>query len=177
MSQPLLDLPFPALERLLGSISAREFFDRFWEKAPGLLNPRTSAERADFLRAKPASGPGLRTAMTPWFYSRAQTKTECSAEVAVYKFGDAAKGVLEADSARQARSLLRDQGLTPYRVDVIAACCIPGDVMQTGAVSIVRAVCVFAARVQDADGAEAVTACEVEIVPVRIGVAEIVDWA
>ena len=31
------------------------------------------------------------------------------------------KGVLEADSARQARSQLRDQGLTPYRVDVIAA--------------------------------------------------------
>lgn len=31
------------------------------------------------------------------------------------------KGVLEADSARQARSLLRDQGLTPYKVDVIAA--------------------------------------------------------
>jgi len=35
--------------------------------------------------------------------------------------GKLAKGVLEADSARQARSLLRDQGLTPYRVDVIAA--------------------------------------------------------
>src|SRR4051812_20292010 len=31
------------------------------------------------------------------------------------------KGVLEADSARQARALLRDQGLTPHRVDVIAA--------------------------------------------------------
>src|SRR3954463_6178726 len=31
------------------------------------------------------------------------------------------RGVLEADSARQARSLLRDQGLTPHRVDVIAA--------------------------------------------------------
>jgi general secretion pathway protein F len=31
------------------------------------------------------------------------------------------KGVLEADSARQARSQLRDQGLTPYKVDVIAA--------------------------------------------------------
>ncbi|HSJ99223.1 MAG TPA: type II secretion system F family protein, partial [Myxococcota bacterium] len=31
------------------------------------------------------------------------------------------KGVLEADSARQARSLLRDQGLTPWRVDTIAA--------------------------------------------------------
>lgn len=31
------------------------------------------------------------------------------------------KGVLEADSARQARSLLRDQGLTPWKVDVIAA--------------------------------------------------------
>src|SRR5215216_2267462 len=31
------------------------------------------------------------------------------------------KGVLEADSARQARSALRDQGLTPYRVEVIAA--------------------------------------------------------
>src|SRR5204863_9405762 len=31
------------------------------------------------------------------------------------------KGVLEADSARQARSQLRDQGLTPYRVEVIAA--------------------------------------------------------
>ena len=31
------------------------------------------------------------------------------------------KGVLEADSARQARSLRRDQGLTPYRVEVIAA--------------------------------------------------------
>ncbi|MGE5094186.1 MAG: type II secretion system inner membrane protein GspF [Betaproteobacteria bacterium] len=31
------------------------------------------------------------------------------------------RGVLEADSARQARSMLRDQGLTPHRVDVIAA--------------------------------------------------------
>jgi general secretion pathway protein F len=31
------------------------------------------------------------------------------------------RGVLEADSARQARSLLRDQGLTPWKVDVIAA--------------------------------------------------------
>ena len=31
------------------------------------------------------------------------------------------KGVLEADSARQARAPLRDQGLTPYRVEVIAA--------------------------------------------------------
>ncbi len=31
------------------------------------------------------------------------------------------KGVLEADSARQARATLREQGLTPYRVDVIAA--------------------------------------------------------
>jgi general secretion pathway protein F len=31
------------------------------------------------------------------------------------------KGVLEADSARQARSALRDQGLTPWRVEVIAA--------------------------------------------------------
>jgi general secretion pathway protein F len=31
------------------------------------------------------------------------------------------KGVLEADSARQARATLRDQGLTPHRVEVIAA--------------------------------------------------------
>ena len=31
------------------------------------------------------------------------------------------KGVLEADSARQARASLRDQGLTPLRVEVIAA--------------------------------------------------------
>ena len=31
------------------------------------------------------------------------------------------KGVLEADSARQARATLRDQGLTPYRVEIIAA--------------------------------------------------------
>jgi general secretion pathway protein F len=31
------------------------------------------------------------------------------------------KGVLEADSARQARANLREQGLTPYRVEVIAA--------------------------------------------------------
>jgi len=31
------------------------------------------------------------------------------------------KGVLEADSPRQARALLRDQGLTPYRVEIIAA--------------------------------------------------------
>jgi general secretion pathway protein F len=31
------------------------------------------------------------------------------------------RGVLEADSARQARATLRDQGLTPYRVEVIAA--------------------------------------------------------
>src|SRR5512140_105981 len=31
------------------------------------------------------------------------------------------KGVLEADSARQARSMLREQGLTPHHVDVIAA--------------------------------------------------------
>ena len=31
------------------------------------------------------------------------------------------KGVLEADSARQARAQLREQGLTPYRVEVIAA--------------------------------------------------------
>ncbi|HRA24770.1 MAG TPA: type II secretion system inner membrane protein GspF [Usitatibacteraceae bacterium] len=35
--------------------------------------------------------------------------------------GQLRKGVLEADSARQARSLLRDQGLTPYKVEVIAA--------------------------------------------------------
>jgi len=31
------------------------------------------------------------------------------------------KGVLEADSARQARSIIRDRGLTPFRVEVIAA--------------------------------------------------------
>src|SRR6185503_17756123 len=31
------------------------------------------------------------------------------------------RGVLEADSARQARAHLREQGLTPYRVEVIAA--------------------------------------------------------
>src|SRR5436190_1254399 len=31
------------------------------------------------------------------------------------------KGVLEADSARQARAQLRDQGLTPHRVEVLAA--------------------------------------------------------
>src|SRR5258706_4697535 len=31
------------------------------------------------------------------------------------------KGVLEADSARRASATLRDQGLTPYRVEVIAA--------------------------------------------------------
>ncbi|MBK8324000.1 MAG: type II secretion system inner membrane protein GspF [Betaproteobacteria bacterium] len=35
--------------------------------------------------------------------------------------GQLHKGVLEADSARQARSLLRDQGLTPHKVEVIAA--------------------------------------------------------
>jgi general secretion pathway protein F len=35
--------------------------------------------------------------------------------------GKLQKGVLEADSARQARAALRDQGLTPWRVDVIAA--------------------------------------------------------
>ncbi len=35
--------------------------------------------------------------------------------------GKLQKGVLEADSARQARATLREQGLTPYRVDVIAA--------------------------------------------------------
>ncbi len=35
--------------------------------------------------------------------------------------GKVHKGVLEADSARQARALLRDQGLTPHKVDVIAA--------------------------------------------------------
>ena len=39
-----------------------------------------------------------------------------------YNFdGKLQKGVLEADSARQARAALREQGLTPYRVDVIAA--------------------------------------------------------
>ncbi len=35
--------------------------------------------------------------------------------------GKLRKGVLEADSARQARASLRDLGLTPYRVEVIAA--------------------------------------------------------
>jgi general secretion pathway protein F len=35
--------------------------------------------------------------------------------------GKLEKGVLEADSARQARATLRERGLTPWRVDVIAA--------------------------------------------------------
>src|SRR5512142_505728 len=35
--------------------------------------------------------------------------------------GKLQKGVLEADSARQARAALRDRGLTPYRVDAIGS--------------------------------------------------------
>jgi len=45
MTKPLLDLPFPALEGLLGSTSPAGFFDESWERSPAFFAARSSADR------------------------------------------------------------------------------------------------------------------------------------
>lgn len=46
--------------------------------------------RASYLAATPDSGPGLAKAPLPYLMSQAQTKTLCSADVALYRFGKTA---------------------------------------------------------------------------------------
>lgn len=43
--------------------------------------------RTALFRGDVESGPGLSQPMTPWFFAQKQTKTACSADVSVYKFG------------------------------------------------------------------------------------------
>ncbi len=52
-------------------------------------------QRTDLLLGRPESGPGLSSALTPWFFSRPQSKTQCAAEIAVYEFGADAGGAGE----------------------------------------------------------------------------------
>ncbi|MEO8359844.1 MAG: cupin domain-containing protein [Vicinamibacteria bacterium] len=49
--KPQDDLRFDKLGELLGVDDTRDFFERVWEKAPGLFRGKTSSARSSFLRA------------------------------------------------------------------------------------------------------------------------------
>ena len=63
----------------------------------------------------------LSSASSPFSWNRRKPSMPGFKYQAYNVEGKLHKGVLEADSARQARAALREQGLTPYRVEVIAA--------------------------------------------------------
>ena len=50
MAKPLIDLPFPSLDQLIGSVSSARFFEESWERSPARFPARSPEDREGFRR-------------------------------------------------------------------------------------------------------------------------------